>query len=105
MLQIQTTLSQYPTIRNFFEQCDISDYARVIEVFENFKPECVIHFAAESHVDRSIESGYEFMVSNVLGTHVLLEASREVGLSSSFMSVPMKYTAPPITTLFPRIRI
>ena len=65
----------------FFEQCDISDYARVIEIFENFKPECVIHFAAESHVDRSIESGYEFMVSNVLGTHVLLEASRKVGVS------------------------
>ncbi len=67
--------------RYSLEQCDISDHHRVIEVFENFKPECVIHFAAESHVDRSIESGYEFIVSNVLGTHVLLEASRKVGVT------------------------
>ena len=39
--------------------------------------ECVIHFASETHVDRSIGSGQDFVVTNVVGTNVLLEAARE----------------------------
>ncbi len=62
-----------------FVNCDVADREGIFEVFEEFRPQCVVHFAAESHVDRSIDSGQEFILSNVLGTHVLLDAARMVG--------------------------
>ena len=47
------------------------------ELFLDFKPDKVIHLAAESHVDNSIEDSKIFFKTNVLGTHSLLEASRK----------------------------
>ena len=59
-----------------FEHIDISDGDAVQTVFARHRPELVIHFAAESHVDRSIEAPRTFMRSNIDGTLNLLEAAR-----------------------------
>ncbi len=65
-----------------FERVDIADTDEVGRVFDTHKPDWVIHFAAESHVDRSIKDPLSFVRSNVVGTGVLLEACR--GLWSSY---------------------
>ncbi len=56
---------------------DIADGDAMRRAFADFRPDCVIHLAAESHVDRSIDSADAFIHSNVVGTHRLLEAARE----------------------------
>ena len=63
--------------RYFFEKVDICDPEKVDKVFESFKPDAVMHLAAESHVDRSIDSSSIFLATNIVGTHILLEAVRE----------------------------
>jgi dTDP-glucose 4,6-dehydratase len=55
---------------------DITDAAAVERAFKDSKPDVVVHFAAESHVDRSIEAGDVFVKTNVLGTQTLLDAAR-----------------------------
>jgi dTDP-glucose 4,6-dehydratase len=60
-----------------FIQADITDYNQVAEVFENYKPDRVFHFAAESHVDRSILGPSAFIQTNINGTFNLLEACRQ----------------------------
>ena len=59
-----------------FEQVDICDNAKITEVIEKFKPTAIMHLAAESHVDRSIDGPAEFIQTNIVGTQVLLEAAR-----------------------------
>src|SRR5262245_52596966 len=59
-----------------FVQADICDRAAIQGVFDDFAPHAVIHLAAESHVDRSIEASSDFVDTNVVGTLNLLEASR-----------------------------
>jgi dTDP-glucose 4,6-dehydratase len=59
-----------------FVQGDISDAAAVTAVFADFRPDCVMHLAAESHVDRSIVMAEAFVETNVMGTLRLLEAAR-----------------------------
>lgn len=59
-----------------FEQADIADAAAVAGVFARHDPDAVIHLAAETHVDRSIDGPLAFVRSNVQGTAVLLEAAR-----------------------------
>ena len=61
----------------YFEQGDIADHGRVVEIFEKYNPDIVIHFAAESHVDRSILGPAEFIQTNIVGTFNLLEACRK----------------------------
>jgi dTDP-glucose 4,6-dehydratase len=58
-----------------FYQVDICDGAAVAAVFRDFRPEAVMHLAAESHVDRSIDGPAEFVRTNVLGTFTLLDAA------------------------------
>ncbi len=58
-----------------FIKGDICDSKKIFESINIFKPDVIINFAAESHVDRSIESPMEFIKTNVLGTAVILEAS------------------------------
>ncbi|MTI47197.1 dTDP-glucose 4,6-dehydratase [Sporosalibacterium faouarense] len=58
-----------------FIQEDICNRNSIRDIFNFYKPDYVINFAAESHVDRSIESSTEFIKTNVLGTQVLLECS------------------------------
>lgn len=62
--------------RYTFEQVDICDAAEVNRVFVEHCPDAVMHLAAESHVDRSIDGPGEFITTNVVGTYNLLEASR-----------------------------
>jgi dTDP-glucose 4,6-dehydratase len=60
-----------------FSQIDIVDFESLRASFANFKPDAVMHLAAESHVDRSIDSPGEFVQTNVIGTMNLLNASLE----------------------------
>ncbi len=60
-----------------FLQADITDLEAMRRAFAEFKPDAVIHLAAESHVDRSITGSADFVQTNVVGTHALLEAARE----------------------------
>lgn len=61
-----------------FVEGDIADEQIVTQAMSGV--DCVVHFAAESHVDRSIHDPYIFTRSNALGTHVLLEAARQLGI-------------------------
>lgn len=67
--------------RYHFEQVDICDQAAVARVFDEHRPSAVMHLAAESHVDRSIDGPAEFIQTNVVGTYALLEAARRYWLS------------------------
>ena len=62
--------------RYHFERVDICDRQAISHVFQKYSPDVVIHLAAESHVDRSIEAPGNFIQTNVIGTYVLLEAAR-----------------------------
>ncbi|MGB7604706.1 MAG: dTDP-glucose 4,6-dehydratase [Lutisporaceae bacterium] len=64
-----------------FYQEDICNFAVVDAIFEEHKPQYVLNFAAESHVDRSIESSRVFIETNVLGTQVLLQAAHKHNVS------------------------
>jgi dTDP-glucose 4,6-dehydratase len=59
-----------------FVKADICDRAALKAAFSDFAPQAVMHLAAESHVDRSISGSAEFIGTNVVGTHALLEAAR-----------------------------
>ena len=59
-----------------FEQVDICDSAEIRRVFNKHQPDIVMHLAAESHVDRSIDGPGEFIQTNIVGTYALLEESR-----------------------------
>ena len=62
--------------RYVFEKVDICDSSALKRVFEGHKPTYVMHLAAESHVDRSIDMPNDFINTNIIGTYTLLEASR-----------------------------
>ena len=66
--------------RFHFERCDITDRENVFRVFEEYKPDVCVNFAAESHVDRSIEDPGIFLRTNILGTQVLMDACRKYGI-------------------------
>jgi len=59
-----------------FLQADIADRERVAEALLQFQPDAIMHLAAESHVDRSIDGPAEFIQTNIVGTYQLLEAAR-----------------------------
>lgn len=63
-----------------FVKADIADRKAIYEIFEGEKPDMVVNFAAESHVDRSIETPELFLQTNVMGTQVLLDACRKYGI-------------------------
>ena len=62
--------------RYAFEQADICDRAALDKIFAEHQPDAIMHLAAESHVDRSIDSAGEFIQTNIVGTFTLLEAAR-----------------------------
>jgi len=62
--------------RYAFEQVDICDRADIEQVFRKHQPDAVMHLAAESHVDRSIDGPAAFIETNIVGTYTLLEVSR-----------------------------
>ncbi|HEX6980143.1 MAG TPA: dTDP-glucose 4,6-dehydratase [Alphaproteobacteria bacterium] len=59
-----------------FEQADIGDAASMRRIFATHRPDAVVHLAAESHVDRSIDGPAAFVATNVVGTYTLLEVAR-----------------------------
>ncbi|HBX9997356.1 TPA: NAD-dependent epimerase/dehydratase family protein, partial [Klebsiella variicola] len=59
-----------------FEQVDICDRGELDRIFRQHQPDTVMHLAAESHVDRSIDGPAAFIETNILGTYTLLEAAR-----------------------------
>lgn len=72
-----STLKKASKRENFvFYKTDIANREEIFKIFEKERPEIVVNFAAESHVDRSISNPGIFLETNVLGTQVLLEASR-----------------------------
>lgn len=72
------TLEPVQNNPNFkFIKADISDREEIFKIFEEEHPNIVVNFAAESHVDRSIENPGVFLQTNVIGTGVLLDASRK----------------------------
>lgn len=64
-----------------FVRADIADKQAVEKLFEEEKPDIVVNFAAESHVDRSIEDAQIFLKTNILGTQVLLDACKKYNVS------------------------
>jgi dTDP-glucose 4,6-dehydratase len=69
--------AEYGRTRYFFERIDIVDFEGVRTLFQKHDIDTVVHFAAESHVDRSIYGPREFIQTNILGTFNLLETARE----------------------------
>ncbi len=63
--------------RYFFRQVDICDRSALDAVLAEFAPQAIMHLAAESHVDRSIDGPAEFINTNIVGTYVLLESTRQ----------------------------
>lgn len=63
-----------------FVKIDICDRDAIYKLFDEEKPDIVINFAAESHVDRSIEEPSIFLVTNIVGTSVLMDACRKFGV-------------------------
>jgi dTDP-glucose 4,6-dehydratase len=74
-LESLTDALEHP--RHVFEQIDICDRREVERVVREHRPAAIMHLAAESHVDRSIDSPAAFIETNVIGTYTLLEVARE----------------------------
>ncbi|MBF0784786.1 dTDP-glucose 4,6-dehydratase [Muribacter muris] len=68
------TISNSPRYR--FEQVDIIDRTALERIFSQYQPDAVMHLAAESHVDRSIDGSAAFIETNIIGTYTLLEVAR-----------------------------
>jgi len=67
---------KYSDTRYFFEHADITDFVNIKKIFAEYNIDTVVHFAAESHVDRSIHGPAEFIHTNITGTFNLLESAR-----------------------------
>lgn len=78
-LQSLVSVQNHP--RYFFERGDITDSDFIKNVLNKYRPDYVMHLAAESHVDRSIRGSADFMHTNIIGTYTLLEAVRHYWLS------------------------
>jgi dTDP-glucose 4,6-dehydratase len=86
-----TNLSEVKHHDNYiFEQGDICDRALVERLFDKYQFDGVIHFAAESHVDNSIDGPEAFIRTNVFGTFTLLDVARKNWMSEPFKSKPGK---------------
>ena len=70
-------IMDHPRFR--FAKLDICDREGVYRLFEEEKPDVVVNFAAESHVDRSIDNPTVFLETNIIGTSVLMDACRTFG--------------------------
>jgi dTDP-glucose 4,6-dehydratase len=77
---LESLLEVSDSERYSFEQVDICDRIELDRVFAKHKPDAVMHLAAESHVDRSIDGPAAFVETNIVGTYQLLEASRQYWL-------------------------
>jgi dTDP-glucose 4,6-dehydratase len=74
---LESLVSVESDSRYAFEQVDICDTKEIKRVFNEHQPDIVMHLAAESHVDRSIDGPGEFIQTNIVGTYILLEEARD----------------------------
>lgn len=74
---LESLLEVEQNLRYSFKQIDICNSDAIEAAFNSFKPDLVMHLAAESHVDRSIDGPAEFINTNIVGTYTLLEAARK----------------------------
>ena len=74
---LESLISVEDDPRYTFEKIDICNSTEVSQAFNKHQPDIVMHLAAESHVDRSIDGPAEFIQTNIIGTYVLLEATKE----------------------------
>ena len=74
---LESLLSVSDSPRYAFEHLDICDRKAMDAVLQRHQPDAIMHLAAESHVDRSIDSPAAFMETNIIGTYTLLEAARQ----------------------------
>lgn len=65
------------------EQADVCDHKTIKEIFDKYQPDKIMHLAAESHVDRSIDGPSEFIHTNIVGTYTMLDIAKEYWLSLS----------------------
>lgn len=72
-------IDQHPNYQ--FKQIDICDAKQITKAIEAFQPDAIMHLAAESHVDRSIDGPAAFIQTNIVGTYTLLEAARKYWMS------------------------
>lgn len=72
---LDSTLDFKDNSRYIFEKCDICDDNKIKTIFEKYNPNIIMHLAAESHVDRSIDNPKKFLETNILGTYSLLNRS------------------------------
>ena len=77
-LQTLEAAMQSPNFQ--FVKGDIADREAVFKLFEEEKPDIIVNFAAESHVDRSVENPGIFLQTNIIGTQVLMDACRKYGI-------------------------
>lgn len=73
---LQNLASLQGDSRHIFVQSDINDYQKITALLMQYQPRAIIHLAAESHVDRSIQGPEDFIQTNIVGTFRLLEAAR-----------------------------
>lgn len=73
---LENLVSVNQSDRYAFEQADICDAKAMASIFSKYQPDAVMHLAAESHVDRSIDGPADFIHTNILGTYTLLEVAR-----------------------------
>ena len=66
--------------RFHFEKADICNKEAVYKIVQKYNPDCIVNFAAESHVDRSVENPEVFLKTNIIGTSVLLDAVNSFGI-------------------------
>ena len=77
---LETLETAFKNLKFKFIKADIADRNAIYEIFEQEKPNMVVNFAAESHVDRSIENPAIFLETNIMGTQVLLDSCRKYGI-------------------------
>lgn len=77
--------------RHFFHQLDICDTAGIRELLDRHQPDAVLHLAAESHVDRSIDGPAAFITTNLLGTFSLLQAAYDYGRTRTRSAAPFRF--------------
>jgi dTDP-glucose 4,6-dehydratase len=74
---LESLISVAENPRYTFAQVDICDGEKIRQLFNEYQPDAVMHLAAESHVDRSIDKPAAFIETNIIGTYTLLEAARQ----------------------------
>lgn len=72
-------VSRFSDPRYAYVQADITNMAKMKRLFHEFKPDVVVHFAAQSHVDTSFENAEQYIKDNIIGTYTILECVKESG--------------------------